>query len=95
MMTDAERLQQWADVPRELAEIVVAYAGKYGFTVKELRGPSRKADRVWVRRSIAKIARRGLTPFSYWQIGRALNRDNSTVRNLVQRSLATQNGRRG
>ena len=93
-MTDSDQLHQWADVPRELAEIVVSYADKYGFTIKELRGPSRKADRVWVRRSIAKIARHRAEPFTYWQIGRALNRDNSTIRNLVGRPMTTRNGQR-
>lgn len=93
-MTDAQRLAEWADVPRGLAELVVIYATRYGFTLKELRGPSRKSGHVWVRRNIAKLARGGHEPYSYWQIGRALNRDNSTVRNLVQRSMATRNGAR-
>jgi chromosomal replication initiation ATPase DnaA len=93
-VTDVEQLEQWAEVPRGLAELVVIYATRYGFTLKELRGPSRKADRVWVRRNIAKVARGGKQPYSYWQIGRALNRDYSTVRNLVYRSHSTKNGQR-
>jgi chromosomal replication initiation ATPase DnaA len=91
-MTEADRLEKWAGVPRELAELVVTFSERYGFSVGQIRGPSRVSDCVWIRRSIAKIARRRETPFSFWQIGRALNRDSSTVQNLVTRSRSTRNG---
>lgn len=94
-MDDVARLEKWACVPRELAELVVIYAGKYGIPVKQLRGPSRVADKVWIRRSITKIARRRKPPFSFWQIGRALNRDSSTIRNLACRPMSTRNGSKG
>jgi chromosomal replication initiation ATPase DnaA len=91
-VTEVDRLEKWAEVPRDLAEIVALYSERYGIPINELRGPSRKADRVWVRRNIAKLARGRRQPFSYWQIGRALNRDSSTVRNLVARPHGTRNG---
>lgn len=87
-MTDVDRLQEWADVPRGLAEIVVIEANKYGFTLAQLRSPSREAQRVWLRKNIARIARQHRPPFSFPQIGRALNRDHSTVMSML-------NGRRG
>lgn len=85
-MTETDRLQEWADVPRGLAEIVVIQANKYGFTLSQLRGPSRERGRLSARRSIARLARG--EGFSFPQIGRALNRDHSTVMSML-------NGRRG
>lgn len=87
-VTDTDYLQECADIPRELAEIVVVEANKYGFTLKQLRGPSRERHRYWVRRNIARIARLRDDPFSYPQIGRALNRDHSSIVSMIR-------GRRG
>jgi chromosomal replication initiation ATPase DnaA len=80
-MTETDRLQEWADVPRGLAEIVAIEANKHGFTVKQLRSSSLERQRFVARQSIVRIARdKG---FSFPQIGRALNRDHSTIVSMV------------
>lgn len=83
-MSDVDHLQEWADIPRELAEIVVIEANKHGLTLKQLRSPSVEAHRYSARKKIALKARSRPTPFSFPQIGRAINRDHSTVISMLR-----------
>lgn len=57
------------------------YAQRLGVSVEAIRGPSRRADIVAIRARIARrLAREG---FTWCSIGRAMNRDHTTVRYLV------------
>lgn len=76
-MTEAERLSSFASVPAELAELVVGSAIRADVPLRLLRSGSRARRLIHVRRSIIREARsRG---FACWAIGRALNRDHSTI----------------
>lgn len=73
----ADKIEMWANVPQELAELVVAGADLFRVSVRWLRSESRDAELVKCRRWITAQARdRG---FSFPLIGRALNRDHSTI----------------
>ncbi len=85
-MTEADRLAENANVPHALAELVVMLAEKYGRTIKQLRGECRDRDLVQIRKRIAREGRH--RRYSFPQIGRALNRDHSTI-------ISHVNGRRG
>lgn len=74
-MTPTE-LAQNALIPIELADMVFAQAKLSGVSVRDLRSESR--GHVELRGCIARKAR--ANGYSYWTIGRALNRDHSTVR---------------
>jgi chromosomal replication initiation ATPase DnaA len=82
-MTAAE-LSQWANVPPELAELVFQYNATWKkCSIKRLRSASRSTKIVRVRWAIARAARqRG---YSYPTIGRALNRDHTTIMHAVRR----------
>ena len=82
-MTEADRLQQFANVPRGLAELVTIEAERAGFTIKQLRSNNTERQRVETRRRVAAMAR--LKGFSFPQIGRALNRDHSTIIYLLRK----------
>lgn len=79
--TEAGQLAWKADVPYELAQLVVMRANQSGITTKRLRHHCREQWLVEIRRSIAAEAR---ARFSLPQIGRALNRDHSTVISLLK-----------
>lgn len=85
-MTEADRLAENANVPHGLAELVVIWADKQGRTLRQLRGECRDGDLVWIRKMVSREARR--RKFSFHQIGRALNRDHTTI-------VSHCNGRRG
>lgn len=88
-MTEADRIADNANVPHGLAELVVIYAEKHGRTVRQVRGECRDRDLVWIRKMISREARRNRPRrYSFPQIGRALNRDHTTVCSYI-------NGRRG
>jgi hypothetical protein len=75
-MRAADRISAFAGVDSELAELVVLGAKVHHVPVRELRS-DRKHDRyVRVRRWVVARAR---PRWSWWQIGRALNRDHSTL----------------
>jgi chromosomal replication initiation ATPase DnaA len=83
-MTEADRIAEFANVNHELAELVVIGATRGGSSVKALRGPSQTRDLVELRRWIIARARArvdfdGRPLFSFPAIGRALNRDHTTI----------------
>jgi chromosomal replication initiation ATPase DnaA len=82
-MTEADRLSDYADVPHELAELVVIHANRADVGIKSLRSPDRRYSMVRIRRGIAIEAR--AMGYSYTKIGRALNRDHTTVIDLVRK----------
>lgn len=73
----AQRLCAFANVPLPLAEYVVACAEIRGVQVSDLRGNSRLPHLVRIRVAISKNARDH--GYSYETIGRALNRDHTTI----------------
>lgn len=83
-MTDTDRLAHDAGVPADLAALVVLAANRLGIRVRELRAERRCWPHVLARREVAVRAR--AQGFSYPLIGRALNRDHSTVINAVRRA---------
>lgn len=74
---NAKQLAAWADVPDDLAKITVSGAKRYGLPLCAIRGDCRKRNLVVCRWYIAGRARKA--GFSFPQIGRALNRDHSTI----------------
>lgn len=82
---NANQLAAWADVPAKLATLTAMGASKYGFPLDVLRGECRKRPIVRCRCWIARRAR--LEGFSFPQIGRALNRDHTSVIHLVRAGL--------
>lgn len=81
-MSEADRISAFANVPHGLAEIVVATCSVTGHTVRAIRSDCRKRPLVIVRRKISLAARDA--GFSFPQIGRALNRDHSTIIHSVK-----------
>jgi len=76
-MRAAERISAFAGVDLELAELVVRAAQVHHVPVKILRGDSSKTEKhTRARRWVAARAR---PRWSWWEIGRALNRDHSTI----------------
>lgn len=67
-------------IARGIAERV---AVRYGYDLAELRGPSRKQDRVTVRRAIACLLRQ--EGFSLPVIALVLNRDHATILHGLRR----------
>lgn len=81
-MTEADRLSKCANVPHDLAELVVMGANRIGSSLRWFRSDHRFSDLVDGRAWVAREARaRG---HSFPSIGRALNRDHSTVMHLVR-----------
>jgi chromosomal replication initiation ATPase DnaA len=92
-MTEAERLSCFADVPLELAELVVSRAEQNQVDLRTLRRSDRTPAVVPVRHAIAQEARAhrgigGAPVFSFWQIGRALNRDHTSIIYAVRKAAA-------
>lgn len=83
-MTDTERLAHDAGVPADLAALVVLAANRLGISVREFRRDGRPARFVRERWNVAVAAR--AHGFSYPVIGRALNRDHSTIIHGVRRA---------
>lgn len=75
-MRAAERISAYAGVDLELAELVVLGAKVHHVAVDQLRSNLKHDCFVRVRRWVAVRAR---PRWSWWQIGRALNRDHSTI----------------
>jgi chromosomal replication initiation ATPase DnaA len=81
-MTEADRLSEYANVPHELAEIVVIHCNRADIGVKSLRAPDKRFCMVQIRKAIAVDARaRG---YSLPKIGRALNRDHTSIHSLLR-----------
>jgi hypothetical protein len=74
---DADRISMWANVPHELAELVVEIAKKHKLQVSKVRSSSKTPDLVECRNEIAVKAR--ALGYSLPLIGRAINRDHSTA----------------
>ena len=74
-MTEADRLSSLADIPHALAEVTVMVCNVEGLPLRAVRADGRKLFHV--RRTIARRAR--AMGFSLPQIGRALNRDHTTI----------------
>jgi hypothetical protein len=74
----AEQLSAWANVPLDLAELVIeANRRRKRYGLDLLRSNTKSAGLTVVRHAIAREARaRG---YSYPAIGRALNRDHSSI----------------
>jgi chromosomal replication initiation ATPase DnaA len=75
-MRAAERISAYAGVELELAELVVLGAKVHHVPVDQLRSNLKHYRFVRVRRWVVARAR---PRWSWWQIGRALNRDHSTL----------------
>ena len=89
-MTEAERLSRFADIPLYLAQLVVMRVNATGYSLKFVRSGKRWDNLVDIRQSIAAEAREH--EFSYPQIGRALNRDHTTIISLLRRRPPVRNG---
>lgn len=74
---EAQKLCGFANVPMPLAQMVVAECHKRNFDLKTIRSESRLGEHVRCRSEIAIIARS--TGYSLPVIGRALNRDHTTI----------------
>lgn len=91
-MTEADRISEFARVDHELAELVVMGATRGGHSLRAFRGSSNAPiyvrDRQWViRQASAK--------FTSSQIGRALNRDHSTILHHCRQLGVRTAGRQG
>jgi hypothetical protein len=76
-MTEVERLARDADIPAALARMVVEAAAAAGVSLRSFRTDDRRPHLVAERQRLILVARdRG---FSLPQVGRALNRDHSTI----------------
>lgn len=81
-MNDVDRISRFAGVERGLAQLVVSAANRGGHSLQALRGESRAPDLVEARQSVIRQA--FTVGFGVTEIGRALNRDHSTVWHHVQ-----------
>lgn len=75
--SEADHLSELADVPDRLAEIVVGIGKSHKLSYHSLRGRGRMPDVVRCRKEICTVARS--MGFSLMAIGRAINRDHTTV----------------
>jgi hypothetical protein len=78
----AQRICAFANVPLPLAEYVVAVAEFKNIRVSELRSDSREMELVRTRAIIAKRAREN--GYTLQAIGRALNRDHTTIIHAIR-----------
>lgn len=78
----AQRLCAFANIPLPLAEYVASVAEIKGLQVSELRSDSRAPKLVKIRGNIAAIARQH--GYTFEAIGRALNRDHTTVIHAIR-----------
>lgn len=86
-MTEADRLAAHANIAPELAAMVVIAAGRVDMTLRDFRRVTRSRAAFRERfRLVAQARQRG---FSLWQIGRALNRDHSTILHAERRARET------
>jgi DNA-binding CsgD family transcriptional regulator len=76
-MNDVMRISTFARVDPALASLVVGVATRGGHSLKALRGESHMPDLVAARRTIVSEA--FAEGYSLSEIGRALNRDHSTI----------------
>ena len=76
-MTEADRLSLHANVPHDLAELVVMGAERIGVPLSKLRSDCRDRPLAYGRFWVARKAREA--GHSFPAIGRALNRDHSTI----------------
>jgi hypothetical protein len=82
----AQRLCAFANVPLPLAQYVVDIADNRGIMLSELRSESRKRSLVEIRVGISRMAR--ANGYCFEAIGRALNRDHTTIVYHVSEKLA-------
>jgi chromosomal replication initiation ATPase DnaA len=85
-MNDVGRISTFARVDPALAAIVVSVATSGGHSLKALRGESKATELIVARRTIVSEA--FAEGFSLSEIGRALNRDHSTIFYHVRRTGA-------
>lgn len=81
-MSEAQRISQFASVPLGLAEMVVDRALQANCPLKLLRSECFQRDIVHIRWAIAREAHEA--GFSYAAIGRALNRDHTTIMHAIK-----------
>ena len=76
-MTEADILSRHANVPLELAQLVVMIVNQSPFTLRDIRSYKETHKlREWRQSIIRQVRRAG---FSYNEIGRAMNRDHSAI----------------
>lgn len=75
-MTEIDRLAFIADVPADLAALVVLGANRANVSIRDFRRNGRPRRLIPHKQRVVLLARD--SGFSWWQIGRALNRDHST-----------------
>ena len=85
-MTDTERLAHDAQVPADLAAIVVMAALRAGVSVRRFRSQERPRW-LWPYRHSAVYAAR-LAGFQWVQIGRAMNRDHACMIRAYRREMS-------
>lgn len=72
-----------SDIPTIAHELIEAVASFFGFTTAEITGADRRITYIDARSVVAQILR--LRGWSAGQIGRQLNRDHSTILNLLDK----------
>ena len=73
----AKDLLQWARIPEGLADLLCRYSATRYVSIRKLRGSAREAYLVEARREFAALASEH--GFSASAIGRALDRDHTTI----------------
>lgn len=81
-----DQLREWANIPTGLARLLCTFAEQEEVSVRKLRGESRVAALVRKRREFARLA--DDCGFAAASIGRALNRDHSTILHHLKDRLA-------
>ncbi len=77
LASTAAELRDWANVPDHLASLLVDMAKRNHVSVRKIRGMSREGRLIEFRRDFARLADE--EGYSSPVIGRALNRDHTTV----------------
>lgn len=75
--TDADKISAWALVPQELADLLVERAEEAHLPLKAVRSETRLPKYVAFRQKFSVEAHK--RRFSFSAIGRALNRDHTTI----------------
>lgn len=81
---EVAHLRRFANVPIALASLTVGLCRSNGYDLETIRRDGRMHDLVRIRDIIAKQARE--QGFSFPQIGRALNRDHTSIIKAVRRA---------
>ena len=85
-MTEADRLSVHANVPLALAQLVAMHADRLGYTLGTIRNDRRQRQLVRARWQIIALARN--EGFSLPVIGRAMNRDHTSIIHALRAVVA-------